>query len=295
MEQNYCLVKKNKIYADVYDELLDDELSMNNPEDSENIKSWIKKKINSCNYIELSEIFSSKEEIIEDVIIKITEETKNENLQGNTILMFADDNNMYELFHMEDLTKSHPDDELNEYGSISNIHLQPVYWACGIFKTNYSNGIVKGEIISKQDIINLFLQNYYHKGVMINTDSSMLELEFTGEEPLKTIGNNFVNSSTIDIIGFNVITWIEKNPLPNKINEIGTKLLGKEVYGRLFVTLLCPSTNKKFWNISKTTILNITKILDDNEIYQELSNGMLPDDMYVNPYLQLKKYLKKSK
>ena len=76
----------------------------------------------------MSKPFGSIEGIIEDVIIKITGEAKNENLQGNTVLMFADDDNMYELFHMEDLTKSHPDDDLNELGSISNIHLQPVYW-----------------------------------------------------------------------------------------------------------------------------------------------------------------------
>jgi hypothetical protein len=293
MKQNYCLIKKNKIYADIYDELLEEELSMSNPEHSDKIKNWIKKKIGSSNYTELSEFFSSKEGIIEDVIIKITGEAKNENLQGNTVIMFADDNNMYELFHMEDLTKSHPDEELNEFGSISNIHLQPVYWACAIFKTNYSNGVAKGVELSKQDILDLFVQNYYHIGVMINTDSTMLELEFTGEEPIKTIGTNFVISSTTDIIGFNVIPWIEKNPNPNKLNELGTKLLGKDVYGRLFITLLCPTTNKKFWNISKTTITNIVKILDDDKIFQELTKGLLPDDMYINPYLQLKKFLKK--
>ena len=295
MKQNYCLIRKNKIYADVYDELLDEELSMCNPEHSDKIKTWIKKKIVSSNYLELSNTFNSTEQIIEDVILKITDDAQNKNLQGNTVLMFADDDNMYELFHMEDLTKSHPDSDLNELGSISNIHLQPVYWACGIFKSSYSNGVAKGVEITKEDIVNLFIQNYYHIGVMINPDSTMIELEFTGEEPLKTIGTNFITSPTTDIIGFNVIPWVEKNASANKdkLNELGTKLLGRDIYGRLFITLLCPTTNKKFWNISSKTINNMIKILDNQEIVNDISKGLLPDDMYTNPYLQLRKFLKK--
>ena len=123
----------------------------------------------------------------------------------------------------------------------------------------------------------------------------MIELEFTGEEPGKVIGTNFVTSSTIDIIGFNVIPWIESNTSKNKdrLNEIGTKLLGKDVNGRLFVTLLCPTTNKKFWNISCKTIKNMIKILENEEIVGNISKGLLPDDMYTNPYLQMRKFLNK--
>jgi hypothetical protein len=72
MKQNYCEIKKNKIYADIYDELLDEELSMNNNEHNNKIKSWITKKILNLNYIELSDCFESIEDIIADIIIKIT-------------------------------------------------------------------------------------------------------------------------------------------------------------------------------------------------------------------------------
>ena len=72
---------------------------------------------------------------------------------------------------MEDLNKLHQKDEvnnfmlqddLNEFAIISNIHLHPIYWTCGIFKTNYSNGVMKGAIITYQDLTNIFIQNYYH-------------------------------------------------------------------------------------------------------------------------------------
>ena len=75
MKQNYCEIKKNKIYADIYDELLDEELSMNNSEHNNKIKTWITKKILKLNYIELSDCFESIDDIIADIIIKITQIT----------------------------------------------------------------------------------------------------------------------------------------------------------------------------------------------------------------------------
>ena len=205
--------------------------------------------------------------------------------------MFADDDNMYELFYMEDLNNLQSQDDLNEFAIISNIYLQPIYWGCGIFKSNYSNGIMKGAIITKQDIANVFIQNYYHIGVMINQDDTMLELEFTGEDPVKIIGTNFIQSTTTDVIGFDIIPWIEKSSGTKKINKLASKLLNIEVEGRLFVTLVCPTTNKKFWNITKTTITNILKILNDDKLFNELRNKNISDKMLVNPYYQLKKYL----
>jgi hypothetical protein len=297
MNQNYCEIKKNKIYAEIYDELLDEELSMNNKEHNEKIKTYIEKKILKSDFIKLSENFTTKNDIISDVIINITSDVQNENLQGNTVIMFGNDNEMYELFHMEDLTKSHSDDDLNEFGSISNIDLLPIYWGSGIFKSKYVDGVIKGDIITKQDVINLFIQNYYHKGVMIGLDGKMFELEFTGEDPFKVIGNNFIQSNTTDVVGFNIIPYIEKVDIEksNILNEIGTKLLGREIHGRLFISLLCPTTNKKFWNITTTTVNNLLKILNNEEIINEIYKNIEPDDKYINPFYLLKKYLIKLK
>ena len=292
MNQNYCEIKKNKIYEELYDELLEEELSMFNNEHNDKIKNYIENKIKKSNFIKLSENFSTKEDIISDVIINITSDVKNnDNLQGNTVIMFANDNEMYELFHMEDLTKSHSDDDLNEFGSISNIHLLPIYWGCGIFKSTFLNGNIKGDIISIKDVSKLYIQNYYHIGVMINPDKNMIEIEFTGEEPFKVIGNNFVQSTTTEKIGFNMIPYIQKSS--DIVNEIGTKLFGKEIKGRLFVTLLCPTTNKKFWNISNITINNILKILDNDELIQEIYKDNQSDDIYLNPFYKLNKILNK--
>lgn len=297
MNQNYCEIKKNKIYAEVYDELLDEELSMYNSEHNTKIKLWIEKKILSSPYIKLSEIFTNKEDIISDIIFKITTDESNDNLQGNTLIMFADDDEMYELFYMEDLTKKHQDIDLNEFGSITNIHLQPVYWGCGIFKTSYSDGNIQGVSINMQDVSNLFVQNYYHMGVMIDVDGSLTQIEFTGEDPFKVIGTNFTQECIYGVNDFNIVPYIEKsndksNDKTNdktKSNEKASCLFGKEIYGRTFVTLLCPTTNRKFWNIKTTTINNLLKVLENSDITN--NKELLPDDMYTNPFITLRKQI----
>lgn len=291
MKSNYCELRRNKIYAEVYDELLDEELNMNNPTHNDKIKYWMEKKLKSSNFIQISNTFENKQDLIEDLILKISADTNNNpNIQGNTLMMYADDNSMYELFYMEDLTKKIPENELNEFGSITNIFLQPVCWTCGIFKTSYGNdGSIYADIITKTDVIKLYIQNYYHKGVMLNPDGSMTEIEFTGENPFNTIGNNFTQSNTLDLFGFNLIPWVEKTNSETQLNEKASKIMGNEIYSRVFVSIVCPNTNKKFWDITPTTINNILKIIDNKEIQSKIQQEIERAEININPFYFIKK------
>ena len=291
MKSNYCELKRNKIYAEVYDELLDEELNMNNPAHNDKIKYWMEKKLKSSNFIQISNTFENKQDLIEDLILKIDlDSNNNPNIQGNTLMMYADDNSMYELFYMEDLTKKIPENELNEFGSITNIFLQPVCWTCGIFKTSYGNdGSIYADTITKTDVIKLYIQNYYHKGVMLNPDGSMTEIEFTGENPFNTIGNNFTQSNTLDLFGFNLIPWVEKTNSETQLNEKASKIMGSEIYSRVFVSIVCPNTNKKFWDITPTTINNILKIIDNKEIQSKIQQEIERAEININPFYFIKK------
>jgi hypothetical protein len=289
MIQNYCEIKKNKIYGEIFDELLDEELSMYNKDHNNKIKNFLEKKIINSNYINISNNFTNRDDILEDIILKITSDIKNDNLQGNTLLMYADENSIYELFHMEDLTKQMLDENLNEFSSLTNIFLQPVCWGAGIFKSSYINNEIKGDIITKQDISKLFISNFYHIGVMINLDNSMLEIEFTGEDPYKIIGPNFVQSNMVEILSFNIIPFIEKST--NKVNEIGSKLLDMPINGRLFLSLICPNSNKKFWDITINTIKNILLIMDNKDIQDKIHTEIEMGERNINPFYLLKKYL----
>lgn len=290
MKNNYCLVNTNKIYAEIYDELLDEELSMFNKDHNDKIKRYLEKKILASDYIDVSDTFESSNDCIEDLIEKIELKASSKKLQGNTVLMFADQDNMYELFHLEDLKNKIPDSELNELGSISNIHLIPVYWGCGIFKSNYSNGLIKPDIITKQDLINIFTQNYYHIGVMIGINNSMVEIEFTGEDPYKVIGTGFVQKNVTNVIGFNFVPYVENG---NEINIKASEIFGIEMKGRVFISLLCPTSNKKFWNINIKTIENILKIIENNTLFDKIQNEVDNhiSDKDINPFYLLKKTL----
>jgi len=291
MNQNYCLVRKNKIYTEIYDELLDYELSMNNSDHNDKIKIYLEKKILNEKYIEISEIFTEQDDILSDLIIKITSQTSNPNLQGNTVMVYADDDSMYELFHMEDLTKSRVllDDDLNEFGSISNTHLLPIYWDYGIFKSVYSDGKIRGDTISKEDMVKILIQNYYHTGVLIHLDGKLQQIEFTGENPFKVIGNNFVQSNPTEIVGFSLLPFIE-NSSDETINQKASTILGREIKGRVFISLLCPTTNKKYWNIFSSSINNLLEISKDQEKVKKIYEELDRDDKHINPFYLLKKY-----
>lgn len=293
MKQNYCLIKKNKIYAEIFDELLEEELSMNKIEDNSKIQRYFEKKIMDIDYINISEIFTDRDEILSDLILKITSEVSNKNLQGNTVSVYADDDFMYELFHMEDLTKTRilSDDDLNEFGSISNTHLLPIYWSCGIFKTVYKDGKLYGDLINKSDILKILTQNYYHTGVIVSADGKIQEIEFTGENPFKVIGTNFVQSNQTEILGFNLLPFIENCSDSTDINILASSILGREIKGRVFISLLCPTTNKKYWSIYSSTINNILKIGKDQEKAKKIYGELDADDKYINPFYLLKKYL----
>ena len=75
------------------------------------------------------------------------------------------------------------------------------------------------------------------------------------------------------------------------INELGSKLLGREIKGRLFLSLLCPTTRKKIWNITTKTINDIILILNNvdltNSIYKELE--LIEKD--INPFYLINKIL----
>lgn len=288
MKKNYCWFDKNKIYAEIYDELLEEELSMFNKSDNNKIKYYLEKKITNSPYISISESFESNDDIISDLILKIISGASNKNLQGNTILMFAGPDEMYELFHMENLTTKISDDELNELASISNIHLLPVFWGCGIFKSTYLSGVIESSEITKKDLVSIFIQNYYHIGVMIGINGDLLEIEFTGEDPFKVIGTNFVQSNVTNVIGFNLIPYIESGI---EFNDKASTILGREINGRMFISLLCPTTNKKFWNIDIKTVENIIKILSSKNLYEEAEKDLEQTDKDINPFYIIKKTL----
>lgn len=292
---NYCLVKKNKIYEDLYDLLEDKELIMDNPIHKDNIKFEIKNLVKSYfdKKIKLSTIFDNSEQTLEDLMVEITGNLEDETLQGNTLLMFANSNFMYEVVFMEQLGINKSDDELNQLASITNIELSPIYGNVAIIKTGFLDGTLKQSLITQEDMIDLVTDNFYHKGVIINPDGSLLELEFMGDNPNIIIGRQFKMQSPLSIFGLNLICYIEEG---NQKNDVASKIYGNEVKGRLFVGILCPITNKRFWSLDIDFLKNLIKLIDYSTGTPEQKNKIneleneLNDDKLKNPFFLVKKY-----
>ena len=292
---NYCLIKKNKIYEDLYEILENDELIMDNPNHKEEIKYKIKKLTTSYfgKIISISDNFSTSNESLEDLMIGITDNEEDDSLQGNTLLMFADNEFMYEMVFMEQLGINKSDNDLNQLASISNIELAPIYGNISIVKSSYQNGNLTNKLITEQDIITLVTSNFYHMGIMINPDGSTLELEFSGDNPNIMIGNNFSQLNPFQMFGLMLVGYNEKGI---EINHLASKLYGSEIKGRFYVSILCPISNKRFWGINLDILNGLIKLIDYSEgtieqkaIIQKLNNE-LADDKLKNPFFLIKKY-----
>ena len=292
MALNYCLIKKNRIYEEIYDMLEDEELNMNNNLQDDKIKYRINKIVNSSKYFTLSSTYSSKEEAFEELMIFITKENTADTMQGNTMLSYADDDNMYELVYLEDLIIEQQDNVLNQFASMSNVEMLPVYGTCGLIKTSYEDGELVNKMIEKEDINKIVMTNFYHTGVMINTDGSMLEIDFSGDKPFMFIGNSFKQLNPINLFGLTTVVYNEEDVTSN-INSVASIIYGSELKGRVFFTTLCAITNKKFWNFTKKSINNILRLLDKNITSDDKMNSLnkeLMDDKLKNPFFLIKKY-----
>lgn len=284
-KQNYAIIKKNNIYYRLYSILEEKKLFMNNFEHKEEITNILKNLLNEMDIISISKKFNKGDELLENILENIGESTTSTN--GGSIIIDGSKDYMYQLIYLEDENfqqKEMTEQQfLNEYCSLSNIEIKPIYHSAAIIKISYKDGEMKNDIIKKEDLIEIFLNNYYNTGVLIHNNGNLQEIQFTGDGPNLIIGNSFIVNDPITILGFLFIPYIENG---SEINIKATKLFGREIKGRVFIALLCPSTHKKIWNIDMETLEKILNLLEDqNNIAKYESDS---HDMNFNPYFNLK-------
>ncbi len=283
---NYCIIKKNKIYEELYDMVEQEELSMNNPNHEDKIKYLIEKTISNNKEIE----FYYKDNIdinnlFEDLLEILLNHDTQINSQGNTLLLYADLDEMYELVYIEQ-DNYFDDSFLNQFASISNSELKTIYNSCGIIKTVYKNNKIKNELITLKDINNLLYYNFYHIGLMVDDQNNMKELVFSGDMPYNFIGSNFKLVGSFERVGLHIVIFKEDG---NKKNEMVSKLCEMEIYGRAYITLLNPPNNKKFGNFTKDLFNLLIKLMNNKNTINDIEKEIL-DDKLINPYLIIKKY-----
>jgi hypothetical protein len=285
-KQNYAIIKKNNIYYRLYSILEEKRLFMNNFQHKEEITDILKNLLNEMDIISISKKFNKGDELLENILENIGEDTESTN--GGSIIIDGYKDYMYQLIYLEDVNfqKEEMTDQkfLNEYCSLSNIEIKPIYYSAAIIKITYKDGEMKNDIIKKEDLVELFLNNYYNTGVLIHNNGNLQEIQFTGDGPNLIIGNSFIVNDPVSIFGFLFVPYIESG---SEINIKASKLLGKEIKGRVFIALLCPSTYKKIWNIDIETLEKILNLLEDENNKAKYESES--HDMNFNPYFNLKK------
>jgi hypothetical protein len=282
------MIKKNGIYGELHDLIEKEELTMLNPNHEDKIRYLIGDLIKNCKEIEFTEKETNDiNDIISEVFEILISKNTQEESQGNTLIVYSDINEMIEIIFIEK-DENFEDNELNEFASISNYDLQPIYNCCALFKTSYKNNNIKNTMLTLKDIENILYNNFYHIGLLVDCDKNTKEIIFSGDLPHNFIGSSFKLGENFERLGLHLALFVEDG---NKINELVSKLRGTETKGRVYITLLNPPYNKKFGNFTKELLDIILKILDNKEIVKKIEDEVLNDKldnafMIINKYLQ---------
>lgn len=272
---NYCLVKRNNFNEEIHDMLNEEMLNMNVYDDAPKIQYEIEKIISRAPYIKISDSFDNNDEMIKNMIENILEfDEKGADVyerNADNVLVVRDNNVKYTIFFFIK-KESDENKELNDLCTLINMETIPLYDNCAIIKTNQKceDKTKNGEIITRDDIKYLAKMLYYHKGVMIEENGNVIELEYFGDNPLYRIGNLFDHNAREKEVYDKVIRFYSESKQSDVINEKATKLIGEVIYGRVFIIMLSDNSNK-FWDFTENVVKEIFKLYDD-EIKQEDKN-----------------------
>jgi hypothetical protein len=285
---NYCIINKNEIYGELHDLVEKEELTMVNPNHEEKIKYLIGDIVKSNKNIEFFEKESNNiNDFIGEVLeLLISKNPQEDDSQGNTLIVYSDMNEMIEILFIEK-DENFEDCELNEFASISNYDLQPIYNCCALFKTSYKNNQIKNKLITLKDIEKIMYNNFYHIGLLVDCDGNTKEIIFSGDIPHNFIGSSFKLGENFERLGLHLALFVEEG---NRVNEIASKICGTETKGRVYITLLNPPFNKKFGNFTKELLDIILKVLNNSENVKKIEKEVM-DDKMDNAFMIINKYL----
>jgi hypothetical protein len=284
---NYCIINKNGIYGELHDLIEKEELTMLNPNHEDKIKYLIGDLIKNNKEIEFADKNTNDiNDIIGEVLEKLISKNTQEESQGNTLIIYSDINEMIEIIFIEK-DENFEDSEINEFASISNYDLQPIYNSCALFKTSYKNNNIKNTIITLKDVEKILYNNFYHIGLLVDCDKNTKEIIFSGDLPHNFIGSSFKLGENFERLGLHLAMFVEEG---NRVNEYASKISGTEIKGRVYITLLNPPYNKKFGNFTIELLDIVLRVLDNKEIKKKIEDEVLNDKL-DNAYLIINKYL----
>jgi hypothetical protein len=274
---NYCLVEKNSFNSEIHDMLEEDSLSMNKYDDVFKIQYEIDKIIENAPYIKISEEYNDNKKLLEDMTESVLNFKENgENVyerHADNVMIVRDNKIKYTIFFF---IKKESDDNkvLNDLCTLMNMETIPLYDSCAILKTKQDceNKELNGDIITKDDIKYLAKMLYYHKGLIIEENGDIKEVEYFGDNVIYRIGTTFNYMAKEKELYDKVVRYYEEIDCDKNggTNAVASQLLEETIKGRIYVTLLSDNSNK-FWDFTKHTVNEIFKLQRD-EVTQEDKN-----------------------
>ena len=252
---NFCLVKPNKIHEQLHDILTEEELFMHNMEHKYDIKKIMDNLI--IKNVEISKIHDKSETNYNEMAVAISKDYN------------------YEMIYIEGKLD---DMELNQFGTIINIELEPIYGMCAIVKSDKNKN---GMLITLDDIKEIYYNIYYHIGLMVNPNG-VYEITYTSEIIQRCIGNSYKQLEDLEILGLNLVLYQDKQD--NILNEKITKLYDKNMYGSFFITSIMPISLKKHMNFNNDLLDLLLQIKSNPTKYNEIIKN-ITIDVCENPFL----------
>ena len=299
-ECNSLLVYQNKFYKELSEMVKEENLPMFDINYLPSIKKIFKNFFSSKDYFVNTISFTDPNSLLEECMVQITKNNNSENMDGNTIIIYGDEDKMYDIFYLEDLITKRTDEEiqeqdnLNEFGSICNIDLEPIYKDCAIFKTIYENGFYMNSEITEEDLLEITLNNFYHKGVLL-LENEIEEIIFPGEIPIIN-EYKLVKMDVINIFGLFLLPWEIQEEIKDECieylieNHNASIIFNKKITSKIFLTILSPGNQKKIWNLSKKILVNIIDLLENEEKCRQLGKDIEANVKVTNPFFLIKKY-----
>ncbi len=227
-----CVIKPNDISFTNYDNYLanftkdkvedyvEDYISIHNPGSESDFINLLMKEINP-----------TKETTIHSTII------------------YDDNNNVYQMSHLalfdehfQEVNKEIIKRKRNGIANILCDNNYSVYGSVLITKSKISiDNSLEEDTLRESDIIDLFRNKKIQKGVLLDSNGSITEVEFVGH-PLSWVdpnkGDNY-RFYEVEFLGKVFMFFIEKNPTNNILNKNANLLYGGQnpIFGNVFISI----------------------------------------------------------
>ncbi len=207
-----------------------------------------------------------------DVVVDSTKLTQE--LMGDTSICYQNHKYIYQLCHLSMKNNGNKDEKYSINGISS-------YLVCDRTEIYGSSVLIKSKIkddytcepsfLTTNEISTLLYHNFVHTGVKIDVDGVVTEYKFY-DNPLENMPHtDNLKWLNISIFNFNLILYIQTNPIIDKINKKATVIFGKNrIHGAIYMAVM--ETQDIYSSINIDTVNKLIKILSNSRLFRELTD-----------------------